>query len=112
MNGYTKLTIFGVTLAFASSVQAETFTREDVSRLQQDCQRSRQEQIQPLKQQEMERCVSERGHDRQWCEKDLEYFGEASGGRPGMFWDLPACQLAFDVERYFKRYPGKQSYSP
>lgn len=99
-------------LALASSSLAQSYTRDDVARLLQDCNRQRAEHIAPLKQEEMKRCVEERGRDHAWCENDLEYFGEATGSNPGLFWDLPACELSFDVERYFQRYPGKDSYEP
>jgi hypothetical protein len=109
---FTRWLVFSATLVFTTGATAEPYTRDDVSGLQRECSQARHAKIQPLKNEEIERCVTERGRDRAWCENDLQYFGEASGGRPGMFWDLPACELAFDVERYFQRYPGKDSYSP
>lgn len=99
-------------LVITGSALAQSYTKDDVERLQQDCYQQRQVHIAPLKQEEIQRCVDKGEHDLAWCENDLQTFGEASGRRPGMFWDIPACELSFDVERYFQRNPGKKSYTP
>jgi hypothetical protein len=89
-------------------------TRTEAKTLMDQCRELRAENIAPLKEQEIDKCVIEEGKDEASCERFNATFGETSfiGGiaRPGLFWDLPTCQDALAAERYFKKYPGKSVY--
>ncbi|QFU75692.1 hypothetical protein EY643_08505 [Halioglobus maricola] len=105
------LFVFPLELAFAEEV-----TREEGLALMDECQRQREENIAPLREQEIENCVDQQGKDRDYCERYNRDFGEsrstATGGmRLGLFWDLPVCEDAFEAERYFKMNPRAKSFT-
>jgi hypothetical protein len=100
-------------LVFSGLGYAEEITREGAEQLLQDCQHQRQQHIAPLKEQEIEVCISKGRGDRGYCERYNESFGEgmAGGINRGMFWDLPECETWWAADRYFKMNPRSQTYS-
>jgi len=57
----------------------------------EECQKLREENIAPLREQAIEDCVANKGRDREYCESFNRTFGNArprAGGSmiPGMFW--------------------------
>ena len=96
---------------------AQDIARDEVSALYAECDRQRQEKLAPLKAQEIEDCVDAGRGDRAYCERYNRDFGErialAGGGtRPGLYYDLPVCEQAYDAERYFNINPSADTYSP
>ena len=104
-----------VTLALSGFAAAKEITRDEALELMEECQKQREENIAPLREQAIEDCVTNRRRDREYCERFNRTFGNAraraGGGMiPGMFWELPDCQNAFAAERFFKINPSRQSY--
>lgn len=94
----------------------EKITRDGTVELMEECQKQRQEQIAPLREQAIEDCVTRKGRSREHCESYNRTFGNAryreDGTRiAGMFWYLPVCADALAAEKYFRMNPGSQSYS-
>jgi len=59
------------------------------------CEIARQENIAIGQAKEVERCVKEKeASDREACEELHKYYGEATGNRPALFYDLPECKAA------------------
>ena len=100
----------------SGSVFAEEITRDGALELMEECQKQRDENIAPLREQAIEDCVTNRGRDREYCERFNRTFGNArpraGGGMiPGMFWELPVCQQAVAAERYFRMNPSRRVYT-
>jgi len=82
----------------------------------EECQKLREENIAPLREQAIEDCVANKGRDREYCESFNRTFGNArpraGGGMiKGMFWELPVCEQAVAAEKYFKMNPSSRSYN-
>jgi hypothetical protein len=94
----------------------EEITRDGAVELMEECQKQRQEQIAPLREDAIEDCVTRRGRDREYCESYNRTFGNERY-RPdgtfiaGMFWYLPVCEKAVAAERYFRMNPSSRSYN-
>jgi hypothetical protein len=105
-----------ITTALSGLAAAREITREGAPELMEECQRQRQENIAPLREQAIEDCVSNRRGDREYCEHFNRTFGNArpragGGTIPGMFWGLPVCEQAVAAEQYFRMNPRRQIYS-
>ena len=104
-----------VILFFTQDAAAREVTSEEAVELMEECQRQREVHIAPLREQEIERCISG-GRDRGHCERFNRDFGEsyrlANGyWQQGLFWDLPVCEDAYAAERYFKMNPRARSFT-
>lgn len=88
-------------------------TREGAVELMEECQRQRQLNIEPLREQAIENCVNNQRRDREICERHNRNFGErtAGGTQPGMFWGLPECEQAVAAERHFRMNPRSQAFN-
>ena len=105
-----------ITLALSASAAAKEITRDDALELMEECQRQREENIAPLREQAIEDCVTNRRRDREHCESFNRTFGNArprGNGTmiPGMFWELPICEQAVSAERYFRMNPSSRVYT-
>ena len=103
-------------VAWGATAVADEVTRERAEELMTWCQKERAQKIAPLKDEAVERCVERQGLDRSSCERRNENYGERrpgpNGMLPGMFWDSELCTKAVDAERYFRKNPRAQSYTP
>jgi hypothetical protein len=99
---------------FSSLGLCEDITRQQAAELMQECRAQRQQNIAPLKQQAIDDCVNKQLLVEETCERFNRNFGERSptGNMRAMFWDLPVCEQAVAADNYFKKYPGRQVYSP
>ncbi|MBT4520132.1 MAG: DUF4124 domain-containing protein [Halieaceae bacterium] len=93
---------------------AEELTRSGALELMEECQKQREENIAPLREQAIENCVTNRRRDRAHCESFNRTFGNArprAGGGMirGMFWELPVCKEAVSAEKYFRMNPSSGS---
>ena len=102
-------------LAAVNPAVAGEIRREDAAAAMEECQAERQRRIEPLRQQEIQRCVDQRRGDREYCERFNRDFGEVvhtpNGVMPGLFWELPVCERAFQAEKHFRMNPRSQIYS-
>lgn len=102
-------------LAMNAPIQAGEIAREDFDDVMSQCQEQRQRNIEPLRQQEIERCIDAGRGDREYCERFNRDFGEAmqtvNGTKPGLFWDLPICERAWAADRYFRMNPRAKVYT-
>ena len=105
-----------IAVALSVFAAAEEITREDASELMAECQKQREENIAPLREQAIEDCVTKQRRDREYCERFNRTFGNArpraGGGMiPGMFWGLPVCEQAVAAEQYFRMNPSRRVYT-
>jgi len=103
-------------ISLSGSIFAEEITRDEALELMNECQRQREENIAPLREQAIEDCVTNRRRDREHCESFNRTFGNArprGNGTmiPGMFWELPICEQAVSAERYFNMNPSSRVYT-
>ncbi len=91
---------------------AQTITRAQAAQIMAQCQAERQKMLEPVRAEEVERCLARRMHSREECERRATTFGERSnvGAATGLFWDTPTCQQAIELDQYFKMYPGRQTW--
>jgi len=113
---YRQFLIGLATLMLSGAVFAEEITPDGALELMEECQKQRQENIAPLREQAIEDCVANKGRDREYCESFNRTYGNAmpraGGGMiPGMFWELPVCEEAVAAEKYFKMNPSSRSYN-
>ena len=106
--------VFALLLVADVSVSAQDITRDQAQQLLAQCETERAEKIAPLKAQAIKDCVESQRKAQDDCERHNRNYGQrtAAGTGPGMFWELPVCEQAIKLERYFMLYPGRQVYSP
>jgi hypothetical protein len=75
-------------LVFSGLAFAEDITRDGALELMGECQKQRQENIAPQREQAIEDCITR-----------------------GLFWELPVCQQASAAEQFFRMNPSRQVYS-
>lgn len=76
--------------------------RATQSELDAACEIARQKNILIGQAQEIERCVKEgEAPDRASCEELHKYYGEATGNRPALFYDLPECKAAHNYRNSY-----------
>ncbi len=84
-------------LAPAVSDQERTARQADLDRA---CESARTEQLKPLREKLVEKCVADQQFDtREKCDSFYADYGERSGHRAAMFYDLPPCVEAFEYAR-------------
>ena len=76
-------------------------SREDKqARLDAACEAARQEKITPLRQQVIDECVAnEELPNRQECERFYADYGQRTGRKAAMFYDLSECVTAFNFNQ-------------
>ena len=117
MTGKKLSILYGLILLSSSGlVFAEEITRDEALELMEECQKQREENIAPLREQAIEDCVTKQRRDREYCERFNRTFGNArprgNGSMiPGLFWDLPVCQTADAANRYFRANPSRHVYT-
>ena len=84
-----------------------------VAELDAECERQREEKIAPLRQAEIEKCLTQR-NKRDYCERYWADYGEghrAINGNwiPRMFNDLPVCQEAIRERNRSRRHQRRQT---
>ena len=107
------LVLFSATAVPAAAVEVH---RDDVPDMMEACQRERQRNLAPLREEAIERCVNRQMQSREECERRNRDYGEvrrnANGSiMPGLFWDLPLCQQADAADRYFRRNPRRDTFT-
>ena len=84
-----------------------------VAELDAECERQREAKIAPLRQAEIDRCLTQR-NKRDYCERFWADYGEghrAANGNwiPRMFNDLPVCQEAIEARNQSRRHQRRQT---
>jgi len=64
------------------------------------CEAARQEKIAPMRQQVIEDCVANKElSSRKECERFYADYGERTGRKAALFYDLPECVTAFEFQQ-------------
>ena len=81
-------------------------SEERIQRQQQldaACEAARERQLMPLRKQYIEECIRQGMGNRMWCEWFYHDYGDTTGRRAALFYDLPACIEAFEYRRSYRR---------
>jgi len=98
-NSLVLLSIVFVSLSINPALAKES--REDKqASLDAACEVERQKKIAPMKKQVIEECVAnEELSSRQECERFYADYGERTGRKAALFYDLPECDTAFKFQQ-------------
>ncbi len=110
-----RTTLVAAALLLPGTLYGESISRDDLPGMSAECERQRQEQIAPLREEAIQECVDVKRGDREFCERYNRDFGEATplaggGMRPGLFYELPVCEQAYAAEKYLHMNPGEDTY--
>ena len=82
---------------FAGQVLANESRETKQARLDKACETARLKKLQPLRKEVIEQCVTNKElPSRKECERFYADYGERTGGRAPLFYDLPECVEAFE----------------
>ena len=99
----TNLFKYGISAAImALTILAapQTLANDEQDRLDAACEAARQEKLAPLRAGFIDECVEKKQRpDRAACERFYADFGNQSGNRAPLFYDLPECVEAFEFRR-------------
>lgn len=102
---YVLLFLAILVLAIPAEVLADEASKEQSAKqmeLDAACEVARQKRITIARAKEVDRCVAEEERpDRAACEEYYYYYGERSGNRPALFYDLPECKRAFEFRKSY-----------
>jgi len=94
-----------IMLSMAAPAVSQTRAEEKAKEAKQAeldvaCEVARQEKLSPLKARYVEECVEkEQRPDRESCERFYADYGNRSGKRAPLFYDLPECVTAFEFRK-------------
>jgi hypothetical protein len=70
------------------------------AKLDADCEAARQRVLAPEREKYVAECVQDGMKDSlEACERFYRDYGERSGSRPALYYDLPECVAAFDYHK-------------
>ena len=108
-----RFILFAALSSICQQALSEEITREGAEALLEECQRQREENIAPLREQAIENCVNNQRQDRETCERRNRNYGQRTQGgtQPGLFWHLPDCERWFEADRFFRMNPRRDVYT-
>jgi hypothetical protein len=93
-----------ILMSFTANVTAADNDRAvEQQRLDAACEAARQKKLAPVRQAEIKKCMTEQKKDRETCDKEFSHYGERSGNRPPLFYDLPECKQATDFRNSYRQ---------
>jgi hypothetical protein len=99
MNGARRWLIVLAILTAAAGAASATDQEQKAKQAELDaaCEAARQEKLAPLRAQYVEECVEKQQRpDRESCQRFYADFGNRSGDRAPLFYDLPECVAAHE----------------
>ena len=98
-----KTIVCGLLVTAACMVPAAADVLAQQAALDAVCEAARERQLAPMRAYYIEQCVQQRrrvsGDVRAQCERFYADFGQQSGNRAPLFYDLPECVYAFEFRR-------------
>ncbi len=86
------------------AIETEEDRKAKQAELDAICEEARQKKLMPLRAQYVEECVEkEQLPDRASCERFYADYGERSGNRAPLFYDLPECVRAHEFRTSYRR---------
>ncbi len=92
--------IMALTILVALPIHAANNSDREQAKLDATCEAAREKKLAPLRAGFIEECVEKKQRpDRAACERFYADFGNQSGSRAPLFYDLPECVKAFEFSR-------------
>jgi hypothetical protein len=93
------LTVFLILLA-TGPVLADAARDAKQAKLDAACEAARQEKLAPLRRKYTQQCVANKElPSREECERFYADYGERTGRKAALFYDLPECVAAFNFQQ-------------
>ena len=89
-------------IGFPAAILAATGGEQvaEQAELDQACEKAREKKLAPERKKYIEECVAEKQRpDRASCELFYADYGNRSGNRAPLYYDLPECVKAFDYQK-------------
>ena len=86
-----------------SSVTADEERDSKQKELDTACETAREMNLAPLRQQYVEECIEKQKKDRAECEGFYSNYGNRTGNKAALFYDLPECVEAFDYQKSYRQ---------
>jgi hypothetical protein len=92
--------IMALSILVALPIHAANKSDREQAKLDAACEAAREKNLAPLRAGFIEECVEKKQRpDRAACERFYADFGNQSGNRAPLFYDLPECVKAFEFSR-------------
>ena len=96
----TIIAVISVTVLAALPAHADKQRDREQAKLDSACEAARQKNLTPMRAGFIDECVEKKQRpDRASCERFYADFGNQSGNRAPLFYDLPECVEAFEHSR-------------
>ncbi|MEJ2534350.1 MAG: hypothetical protein P8008_02490 [Gammaproteobacteria bacterium] len=94
------IAVCAILLTIPAAAATETWFSDRQAELDAACEAARQKKLAPERERLIEECVREKQRpDRAACERFLADYGNRSGNRPALYYDLPECVEAFEYQK-------------
>ena len=95
-----KIGISAAIMALTLLVAPPTHAKGEQAKLDAACEAAREKKLAPMRAGFIEECIEKKQRpDRAACERFYADFGNQSGNRAPLFYDLPECVKAFEYRR-------------
>ena len=104
-----------VFLLTSSMANAEIITRQDKAKLMGQCMQAREKLLAPERAEAVQWCIEKRSRSKEYCQRYHSGYGDrryrANGSwETALYMDLPICQKAVMVDKYFFRNPRTRAF--
>lgn len=104
-SGATLAYLFAYFAAYAGSTMASDADRgAHQAELDAKCEAARESKLAPERQAFVEECVAKHQRENKAaCVRFYADYGAATGNRPPLYYDLPACERAFEYRQGYRQ---------
>jgi len=92
-----------VLLCLIGTAIADKDRPQKQAELDKACEAAREQQLAPMRQQQIDDCVQKDKKTQAECESAFANYGARSGTRAPLFYDLPECEEAFAYKKSYRQ---------
>ena len=103
---FTRLLLLSVLICLSatSPALADSESSKKQAELDQACEVAREKKLAPERKKYIDECVAKKQKpDRASCERFYADYGNKSGNRAALYYDLPECEKAFEYRKEHSR---------
>ena len=98
------ISFFCFFILLLSNVTADEKDRDAKQKeLDTACDTTREIKLAPLRQEYVEECIEKQKKSRADCERFYSDYGNRTGNKAALFYDLPECVEAFDYQKSYRQ---------
>ena len=98
------ISFFCFFILLLSNVTADEKDRDAKQKeLDTACDTARETKLAPLRHKYVEECIEKQIKDRAECERFYSDYGNRTGNKAALFYDLPECVEAFDYQKSYRQ---------